>query len=376
MGRIKNLFEITSKFRCHVDVSTIKPYGSGHINDTYRLKNLAGTEYDYLLQKINNDIFTDVPRLTENMCRVIAHLKSKMDLSGEGDPQKEVMTLVATKAGPYFYEDSNGAYWRMCLFLKDTRSYDVVETEKQAYEGGKAFGKFQAMLSDLSADIMHEVIPDFHNIKKRLQQLSQAIKEDPKDRVRLVSQELETIKKRSESMSFFQEESQQLTLPRRVTHNDTKFNNVLLDLNGNAQCVIDLDTVMAGYVAYDFGDAIRTIVNTAPEDEIELSHIQLNLDLFNAYTKGYMESAASFLNEWELRSLIKGVLLMPYMQAVRFLTDYLNGDKYYKVRSAEHNLQRTRAQLQLLKLLEAQATAMEKTVLAEAKKHRKQFVKL
>ncbi|PTT00944.1 desulfatase [Pedobacter sp. HMWF019] len=376
MRRIKNLFEITSKFRCHVDVSTIKPYGSGHINDTYRLKNLAGIEYDYLLQKINNDIFTDVPRLTENMCRVIAHLKSKMDLSGEGDPQKEVMTLVATKAGPYFYEDSNGAYWRMCLFLKDTRSYDVVETEKQAYEGGKAFGKFQAMLSDLSADIMHEVIPDFHNIQKRLGQLSLAIQQDPLDRVQLVSQELETIKKRSATMSFFQEVAQQLTLPRRVIHNDTKFNNVLLDLNGNAQCVIDLDTVMAGYVAYDFGDAIRTIVNTAPEDEIELSRIQLNLDLFNAYTKGYMESAASFLNEWELRSLIKGVLLMPYMQAVRFLTDYLNGDKYYKISSAEHNLQRTRAQLQLLKLLEAQGTTMEERILSEAKKRKKQFVKL
>lgn len=359
-----------------MDLSTLKPYGSGHINDTYRLKNLAGTEYDYLLQKINNDIFTDVPCLTENMCRVIAHLKGKMDASGKGDPQKEVMTLVATKAGPYFYEDSNGAYWRMCLFLKDTRSYDVVETEKQAYEGGKAFGKFQAMLSDLSADFMHEVIPDFHNIKKRLGQLSLAIQQDPLNRVQLVSQELETIKKRSATMSFFQEAAQQLTLPRRVIHNDTKFNNVLLDLNGNAQCVIDLDTVMAGYVAYDFGDAIRTIVNTAPEDEIELSRIQLNLDLFNAYTKGYMESAASFLNEWELRSLIKGVLLMPYMQAVRFLTDYLNGDKYYKISSAEHNLQRTRAQLQLLKLLEAQVTTMEERILSEAKKRRKQFVKL
>lgn len=290
-------------------------------------------------------------------------------MAGKGNPEKEVMTMVATKSGPYFYQDSNGEYWRMCHFLKNTKTYDVVETEKQAYEGGKAFGKFQAMLCDLSPEVMYEVIPDFHNIEKRLGQLAHAVNADSFDRVQQVLPELETIQASAKSMLFFQEDEQRLTLPMRVTHNDTKFNNVLLNLKGKAQCIIDLDTVMADYIAYDFGDAIRTIINTAAEDEPELSNIKLNLPLFNAYTKGYMEEAGQFMNEWELNSLIKGVLLLPYMQAVRFLTDYLNGDAYYKIESPHHNLQRTRAQLQLLKELLIQSPILEEVIFKEAGKH-------
>lgn len=369
MNTIENLFEITAKFRCHVDISTLQSYGTGHINDTYRLKNLVTEEYDYLLQKINHNVFKNVPKLIENMCRVIAHLKKELLISGEGNPEKEVMTLVATKEGPYFYQDSNGEYWRMCHFLKDTKTYDVVETEQQAYEGGKAFGKFQYMLCDLSADLMYEVIPDFHHIGKRLEQLEQARAEDPLGRVALVSEELKTIDASSGSMSYFQQDEQLLTLPRRVIHYDTKFNNVLLNLEDRAQCVIDLDTVMAGYVAYDFGDAIRTIINSTTEDEEELSNITLNIPLFNAYTKGYMEQARLFINEWELRSLMKGVLLLPYMQAVRFLTDYINGDRYYKIESTHHNLQRTRAQLKLLKELFEHSESMEESIYTEARKH-------
>ena len=369
MNTIENLFEITAKFRCHVDISTLQSYGTGHINDTYRLKNLVTEEYDYLLQKINHNVFKNVPKLIENMCRVIAHLKKELLISGEGNPEKEVMTLVATKEGPYFYQDSNGEYWRMCHFLKDTKTYDVVETEQQAYEGGKAFGKFQYMLCDLSADLMYEVIPDFHHIGKRLEQLEQARAEDPLGRVALVSEELKTIDASSGSMSYFQQDEQLLTLPRRVIHYDTKFNNVLLNLEDRAQCVIDLDTVMAGYVAYDFGDAIRTIINSSTEDEEELTNITLNIPLFNAYTKGYMEQARLFINEWELRSLMKGVLLLPYMQAVRFLTDYINGDRYYKIESTHHNLQRTRAQLKLLKELFEHSESMEDSIYKEARKH-------
>lgn len=369
MKTIENLFEITSKFKCHVDVSTLQSYGTGHINDTYRLKNLVSEEYDYLLQKINHEVFKNVPKLMENMCRVIAHLKKHLLNSGSGNPEKEVMTLVATKEGPYFYQDSNGDYWRMCHFLKNTKTYDVVETEQQAYEGGKAFGKFQAMLCDLSPDLMYEVIPDFHHMGKRLEQLAEARAQDAVGRVALVTEELETIDASAGSMSFFQQDEQLLTLPRRVIHYDTKFNNVLLNLEDRAQCVIDMDTVMAGYVAYDFGDAIRTIINRTTEDDKELSNIKLNIPLFKAYTKGYMEEARQFINEWELRSLIKGVLLLPYMQAVRFLTDYINGDRYYKTASADHNLQRTRAQLQLFKELLEHSESIENSIFTEARKH-------
>ena len=369
MKTIENLFEITSKFKCHVDVSTLQSYGTGHINDTYRLKNLVSEEYDYLLQKINHEVFKHVPKLMKNMCRVIAHLKKHLLNSGSGNPEKEVMTLVATKEGPYFYQDSNGDYWRMCHFLKNTKTYDVVETEQQAYEGGKAFGKFQAMLCDLSPDLMYEVIPDFHHMGKRLEQLAEARAQDAVGRVALVTEELETIDASAGSMSFFQQDEQLLTLPRRVIHYDTKFNNVLLNLEDRAQCVIDLDTVMAGYVAYDFGDAIRTIINRTTEDDKELSNIKLNIPLFKAYTKGYMEEARQFINEWELRSLIKGVLLLPYMQAVRFLTDYINGDRYYKTASADHNLQRTKAQLQLFKELLEHSESIENSIFTEARKH-------
>ncbi|RYE06801.1 MAG: desulfatase, partial [Sphingobacteriales bacterium] len=178
MQKVLNIEEVLSKFNCTVDVSSMHVFGSGHINDTYFLKSSGPGECDYLLQCINHHIFKNVEELTKNMCLVISHLKEKVVAEGHGDPEKEVMTLIPTKDNKYYYRDSNGDYWRMCCFLKDTKSYDVVETEKQAYEGGKAFGKFQAMLSDIPSGEMFEVIPDFHNIQKRLQHLDEAIAND------------------------------------------------------------------------------------------------------------------------------------------------------------------------------------------------------
>lgn len=368
MERVKNLFEITSQFKCHVEVGTLKRHGTGHINDTYWLKNLVDANHDYLLQRINHKVFKDVPQLTANTVKVIAHLKNKLATNHTADPEKEVVTLVPTKQGAYYYKDSNGDYWRMCYFLRNTRSYDLVETAKQAYEGGKAFGRFQAMLSDLPVQVISEVIPDFHNIAKRLEQLYQATAGDAIQRLRLVQPELEMINTYAESMLYFQESEQLRTLPKRVIHNDTKFNNVLLNASDEAQCVIDLDTVMPGYVAYDFGDAIRTTINTAVEDEADLSKIQLNMPLFDAYTRGYLEQAVQFLTNSEVHSLIRGVLLLPYMQAVRFLTDYLNGDQYFRIKTEHHNLQRTRAQLQLLKLLDGQKETLEGIIKREIRR--------
>jgi Ser/Thr protein kinase RdoA (MazF antagonist) len=361
----KNIDEVVSHFKCDADVNSYKPYGSGHINDTFFLKNVSFGGSDYLLQRINHRIFTNVKRLTKNMRRVTEHLKSKMKEYGNGDPLKEVMTLIPTNNGQFFYKDSVGDYWRMFYFLSDTKSYDVVETEKQAYEGGKAFGKFQAMLSDIPAGEMFEVIPDFHNIQKRLQHLDEAIVNNASGRVASVAAELEIVAKYASSMQYFQQPEQVATLPKRVIHNDTKFNNVLLNSNDEAQCVIDLETVMDGYVAYDFGDAIRTIVNTTTEDEADLSKIQLNLSLFNAYVQGYLKEASRFLTDAEVNSLMKGALLLPYMQAVRFLTDHINGDKYFKIKFEGHNLQRAKAQFQLVKILDANAAAMQETILKE-----------
>jgi Ser/Thr protein kinase RdoA (MazF antagonist) len=345
-------------------------YGSGHINDTFRLKNVMPGGTDYLLQRINHKIFTNVDKLTDNMRKVTEHLKGKINALGYGDPMKEVMTLIPTINNRYFYKDSDGDYWRMFYFLSDTKSYDVVETQKQAYEGGRAFGKFQYMLSDIPAGEMFEVIPDFHNIQKRLQHLEDAVTEDAGGRVASVTAELDIVKKYAEQMQYFQQPEQVAALPKRVIHNDTKFNNVLLNNNDEAQCVIDLETVMDGYVAYDFGDAIRTIINTTTEDEADLSKVQLNIPLFEAYVKGYLTEASKFLTDAEVNSLMKGALLLPYMQAVRFLTDHINGDTYFKIKFDGHNLQRARAQFQLVKMLDANAMQMHRIILNEMNQYK------
>lgn len=258
---------------------------------------------------------------------------------------------MACNDGKYYkYEDGN--YWRLTYFLEDTQSYDLVTTQKQAYQGGVAFGRFQYMLSDLDPALIVDVIPDFLNIEKRLKDFNIAIAANKASRLSGVVSEVEYLNSWSTAMSDILEQGKAGVLPLRITHNDTKFNNILLDKNNNIQCVIDLDTVMPGYVAYDFGDAIRSIINTAVEDEKDLDAIQLNIPLFAEFTKGYLSQTQSFLTEAELKSLITGVLLLPYMQSVRFLTDYLDGDLYYKTHFAEHNLQRTRAQMQLLKMLD------------------------
>jgi len=361
----KNIAEVVSHFKCAADVGSQKTYGSGHINDTFLLKNVSAGGADYLLQRINHNIFTNVEKLTDNMRRVTEHLRSKIKALGSGDPTKEVMTLIPTDGGRFFYRDSAGDYWRMFYFLSNTKSYDVVETPKQAYEGGKAFGKFQAMLSDIPAGEMYEVIPDFHNIQVRLKQLQEAVLNDVQGRVASVATELDIVKQYAEAMQYFQQPAQIAALPKRVIHNDTKFNNVLLNSNDEAQCVIDLETVMDGYVAYDFGDAIRTIINTTTEDEADLDKIQLNMPLFNAYVQGYLKEASKFLTDAEVNSLMKGALLLPYMQAVRFLTDHINGDTYFKIKFEGHNLQRARAQFQLLKMLDAGAAEMHQIILSE-----------
>jgi Ser/Thr protein kinase RdoA (MazF antagonist) len=366
----KNIAEVISHFKCTADVGSQIAYGSGHINDTFRLKNVMPGGTDYLLQRINHKIFTNVDKLTDNMRKVTEHLKGKINALGYGDPMKEVMTLIPTINNRYFYKDSDGDYWRMFYFLSGTKSYDVVETQKQAYEGGRAFGKFQYMLSDIPAGEIFEVIPDFHNIQKRLQHLEDAVTEDAGGRVASVTAELNIVKKYAEQMQYFQQPEQVAALPKRVIHNDTKFNNVLLNNNDEAQCVIDLETVMDGYVAYDFGDAIRTIINTTTEDEADLSKVQLNIPLFEAYVKGYLTEASKFLTDAEVNSLMKGALLLPYMQAVRFLTDHINGDTYFKIKFDGHNLQRARAQFQLVKMLDANAMQMHRIILNEMNQYK------
>ncbi|MDP9048666.1 MAG: aminoglycoside phosphotransferase family protein [Bacteroidota bacterium] len=341
---------IISKFKINGKIASVQSFGSGHINDSFKVSTTP--ERHYLLQRINHFVFKDVHGLMDNVANVTRHLKEKLLNTPGADPEKEVLTLVENNNNGYYVEDDSGSYWRVFLFLNGTKSYDRVLTETQALEGGKAFGRFQALLSDMEPGLIIDTIPNFHNVEHRLSNLDKAFAADAVSRAELVRDMMDFIDCRRESMSRILALGRTGILAKRIIHNDTKFNNVLLDQNDRAQCVIDLDTVMPGFVAYDFGDAVRTIINTAPEDEPDLNRISINLPLFSAYVNGYLEQTAGFLTDPEVNSLIDGALLLPYMQGVRFLTDYLEGDNYFKIHSPAHNLQRTRAQFKLFERLE------------------------
>ncbi len=350
--KTENSIRSAKNFKLEGEIIDSVPFGSGHINDTFKITTNSLQNNLYLLQRINHHIFQDVEGLMNNIESVCKHLKEKLAHLGEKEVLKRTMTIVPTYNNKNYYQDENGDYWRVFHLIPETRSYDILETQEQAYSGGMAFGQFQKQLSDLDPKTIVEILPNFHNIEFRLSNLRDAIEKNPAKRVEKIQDLLDYIFEREEKMRTVLELGRSNKLPLRITHNDTKFNNVLLDKDDNVQCVIDLDTVMPGYVAYDFGDAIRTIINSAAEDEADVSKIVLNIPLFQSFTAGYLSEAKEFLTDAEVDSLIPAVHLLPYMQAVRFLTDYINGDTYYKIAYPEHNLVRTKAQLKLVHELE------------------------
>lgn len=356
-----NLPLIVAQFKIKGSVAAIEPYGSGHIHDTFRVINAKPAAPDYVLQRINHHVFTNVPALTENIEKVTVHLRKKVAAEG-ADPDKEVLTLIHSQRGQGYYKDETGNFWRMYLFLPDTRSYDVVETAQQAYEGGKAYGRFLALLADLDVTGLHETISGFHDVEDRLRLFREAVQRNPKGRLKEVAAEVTFVQKRTDGMSIFCSMGRKGVLPLRTTHNDTKFNNVLLNSHDQAQCVIDLDTVMPGYVAYDFGDAVRTIINKAAEDEKDLEKITLDIDLFEGFTRGFLKETRSFLSHTEVESLLHGVLVLPFLMGLRFLTDYIDGDHYYKIQFPAHNLRRARAQFRLVEKLEEQYPLLENII--------------
>jgi Ser/Thr protein kinase RdoA (MazF antagonist) len=354
-----DLIDIVSKFEIKEGVGAVEHFGMGHINDSYVVKSASDNQPGYLLQRINHHIFKDVPALMNNILLVTDHLKTKLKSVPGANPETEVLTVVKTKDHFSYHHDSLGNYWRVYTYLKNTKSLDIVVNTKQAQECGKALGKFQAMLTDFDTGRLHETIPNFHNVASRLSQYHTALERNQVARKQLVVEEMGFISERIERMCAMLTLAKEEHLPVRVTHNDTKFNNVLLNQWDRAQCIVDLDTVMPGYVSYDFGDAIRTLINMAAEDEPDLVKIGLNMPIFEAFTKGYLTESVEWLTEGEIKSLSLSVLLFPYMQGVRFLTDYLQGDTYYKTQFPDHNLQRARAQFQLVRKLEEQYEMIE-----------------
>lgn len=340
------LNKIVSQFLLQGRISQISPLGNGLINDTYLILTQENAP-DYVLQRINNNIFHNVELLQHNIEVVTTHIHRKLEAAGEDDLERKVLTFIPTLQGKTYYQDSDGSYWRISVFIPRSKTLDVV-MPASSYDAGKAFGRFEAMLTDLH-EPLGETIPDFHNMELRIRQLREAVATDAVGRVSEVEDELAFISNYTDEMCQAERLYREGKLPKRICHCDTKVNNMLFDEQGQVLCVIDLDTVMPSFVFSDFGDFLRTAANTVAEDCPDLEKIQFRDDVFEAFSRGYLESARSFLTPLELQLLPFAVGLFPMMQAVRFLTDYLNGDTYYKTAYPLHNLVRTRNQLQLFR---------------------------
>ena len=350
--------QILERFNITEPIASIEPFGNGHINDTLKVTNTRG-ETRYVLQRINHHIFTNVDMLQNNIQTVTSRIREKLEAAGATDIDRKVLRFLPTKDGKSYYFDGEN-YWRLSLFIPRSESFDEV-TPELSYAAGKAFGNFQAMLSDLPEDALGETIPNFHNMPFRLAQLHEAIQANVAGRLEEVKDLIQEIERRAEAMCVQELLYKEGKLRKRVNHCDTKVNNLLFDTDTHeALCVIDLDTVMPGFVLSDIGDFIRTAGNTGAEDDPDLDRVGVNLEIFQAYTRGYMETAQSFLTPLEIRLLPYGGRLLTYMQTVRFLTDYIQGDTYYKISYPRHNLVRARAQFQLLRSLEAHAQEMDR----------------
>lgn len=335
------------------------PCGSGHIHDTFRIINSDKSLDDYVLQRINNNVFKNVPELQQNIERVTRHIQGKLASRPGSDPKRESLTLIPALNGKSWIKDENNNFWRLFIYIPDHRSYDIVDSPLKAFEGGRAIGRFQAMLADLPGEPLHETIPFFHHVETRLENLGKSISLDRAGRVAGLKDEIHFVYSRAEKMKIILQLGREGKIPLRITHNDTKFNNILFDSNDTALCMIDLDTVMPGYVHYDFGDAIRTAANVAAEDEPNLSKIRMNIEVFEAFAKGYLSETKSTLNNVEIEYLAFAPSLITYIMAVRFLTDYIDGDTYYKIQHPDHNIQRARAQMRLVESMEEQYAEMK-----------------
>lgn len=353
------LRSVVKHFDVKGNVETIKPLGNGLINDTYIVKT-EGDAPDYVLQRINHHIFTDVDTLMTNIQAVTSHIRKKLTLAGESDIDRKVLTFIPTTSdGKYYFFDGEN-YWRMMVFIPGAHTFEAVNPESSR-NAGKAFGNFQAMLVDIDADLK-ESIPDFHNMEFRLKQLHDAVEADPEGRVAEVKPILDELEARAEEMTKAERLYREGKLPKRICHCDTKVNNMMFDDNGNILCVIDLDTVMPSFIFSDFGDFLRTGANKLAEDDPDIDRVEFDMEIFKAFAEGYLSSAKGFLTPVEIENLPYAAALFPYMQAVRFLTDYINGDTYYKIKYPDHNLVRTRNQFKLLQSVEAHTPEMKEFI--------------
>lgn len=345
------LYDIVRRFAIDVDIA---PYGNGHINDTY----IAESNPRYILQRINSKVFKNPDQVMSNILGVTEHLRAQIIKNG-GDPDRETLNVVKTIDGKSYYHAENGEYYRMYKFVERAKSYDTPESPVMLYEAARAFGRFQNMLSDYPADKLYETIPDFHDTRKRFANLKRAVEEDKMGRRASVEKEIEFAFARGQETGIIVDAIADGSVPLRVTHNDTKLNNVMLDeKTGEGICVIDLDTVMPGSLLYDYGDALRFGASSGAEDEVDLDKIWFDLEMFEEFTKGFLSEVGSKLTARERELLALSAKMMTYECGIRFLTDYLEGDTYFKTHREGQNLDRARTQFKLVADMESKMDEM------------------
>lgn len=360
----EHLRHISQQFRIYGQILHAELCKIGHINETYTATyDQGGVTVRYIHQKINQGVFKKPVEVMDNVMRVTAHLQNKLRQNGTRQCTRRSLTVVPTHDGQPYYIDEDGHYWRTFVFVERVQSFESVQTPAQAYEAGRAFGEFQSLVSDLPGERLHETIPDFHNTRKRFVALRQAIDADAIDRAKNALPEIEFALAQEGWIGTLLDAHSQGEIPERITHNDTKFNNVMLDWEtGRAICVVDLDTVMPGLVHYDFGDMIRTTTSSTMEDEPDLSKVHMQMPMFEALARGYVEATREILTPAEKHFLAFAGKLITFTIGIRFLTDYLQGDTYFRVHRPDHNLMRARTQFKLVRSIAEQEEAMQSFV--------------
>ena len=348
---------IINQFQLDNPVKLPQAIKVGIINESYKLMSAVEGGKSYFLQRVNHNIFKDVEGLQNNIERVTSHIRQVLIAEGAEDVERKVLRVVPTKDGKLYYKTEEGDYWRVYVLIENALSYERIDAQS-AYLAGQAFGHFQCQLATIDTDTLVESIPDFHNLAFRIQQLHEALALDAAGRKAATQDIADYLLERAERMCIAEKLYAEGKLVKRVNHCDTNVNNMLFDEQGNPMCIVDLDTVMPGFVLSDFGDFIRTAANTGAEDDPDLDNIKVNMEIFEAYAKGYL-STATFLTDLEKSLLPYGCTRMSFMQAVRFYIDYLNGDTYYQIAYPEHNLVRTKAQIRLFEEQEAVAEQMQ-----------------
>jgi len=360
----KQLQEISKQFQIYGEILHAETFKIGHINETYSATyDQGGMRVRYIHQKINRTVFKHPPAVMENVMRVTTHIRRGLESNNARDITRKSLIVIPTRTGKSFYRSSDGEYWRTFVFIEGVQTFESVQSPEQAFEAGRAFGEFQRLLVDLPGGRLNETIPDFHHTRKRFTALQHAIQKDHFNRAKEAKTDIDFALKHEDMVDVILDAMAKRKIPERITHNDTKFNNVMLDtLTGEARCVVDLDTVMPGCALYDFGDMVRTTTSPTLEDERDLSKVKMQMPMFKKLAEGYLATAGKFLTKAERNLIAFSGKLISFEIGLRFLTDFLSGDTYFRIHRPGHNLDRCRTQFKLVDSIERQEEAMQKYV--------------